>query len=765
MKNIYNTIITIFRSALLAILLVAGAEKLSAQSVGLVLSGGGAKGLYHIGVLRALEENGIPIDYIAGTSMGSIIGGMYASGYTIEEMEEVALSGDMVRWVTGGIDGKYNYYYRERDKITDIVSLAVTTEQEGSEVDMPRLKLPGSVMGTSEIDLALCNYFTQPSAAARGDFSRLMIPFFCVATDIENHRAVELHRGNLALAIRASMAIPIAFPPVEVDSVLMCDGGCYDNFPWQAMVNNYNPDILIGVSCVASHERIDKDASVIEQAMALITAPTNFNLPEDRSVFIQRAVDASVLDFSLAKEIMAQGYNDAIAAMPKIRDLTARRIEPGMFNKRRMAFRGEWPASKMGEITVSGLRTKQQELAETALNMGHNKERDTLPLTALQMGENYLTMLANLPLASEFPIIELNRETNRYDVAVRLNTKPNFDISIGGNISSTAFNQAYFGLRYRWIGRVMQSIEADILLGPVYTMARAKGRTTFIKDKPIYLYYGYNFNITNTLKGNFGNLSNVDNAEQMRTMENYLSLSLGSALSRKSIVDATLHVGRNGYRYAMEEYEKRQYTHFSYIGSQLSVERNTFDKPLFPTAGSRFSASAIYIYGRDERNTPGDHIDAIRKWYGAKVSWEHYIDFTHQGIFSLGYALEGVYTNHPELDSKEATELSAPHYSPLLHSRMVYMPEFRADHYVGVGLMPTIRIIDNFYARLSVYAMMRDKYLGKVMHYMSDFSLIYHTPVGPVSLALTKYDFHTKNNLYLTLNIGYAIFGNKGLFY
>ena len=83
----------------------------NAQSVGVVMSGGGAKGLYHIGVLRALEENGIPIDYISGTSMGSIIGGLYASGYTIREMEEIALSGDLSRWVSGSIDEKYNLLF------------------------------------------------------------------------------------------------------------------------------------------------------------------------------------------------------------------------------------------------------------------------------------------------------------------------------------------------------------------------------------------------------------------------------------------------------------------------------------------------------------------------------------------------------------------------------------------------------------------------------------------------------------------------------
>lgn len=93
------------------------------------------------------------------------------------------------------------------------------------------------------------------------------------------------------------------------------------------------------------------------------------------------------------------------------------------------------------------------------------------------------------------------------------------------------------------------------------------------------------------------------------------------------------------------------------------------------------------------------------------------------------------------------------------------MPEFRANRYVGVGIMPTARIYKNLYARLSLYAMARDRFDGKVMHYMSDLSFIYHTPIGPVSLALTKYNLHNSKNLYLTFNFGYAIFGRKGLYY
>lgn len=93
------------------------------------------------------------------------------------------------------------------------------------------------------------------------------------------------------------------------------------------------------------------------------------------------------------------------------------------------------------------------------------------------------------------------------------------------------------------------------------------------------------------------------------------------------------------------------------------------------------------------------------------------------------------------------------------------MPEFRANYYIGVGIMPTVRIINNLYTRLSAYMMVRDKYNGSNLHFMADFSVIYHTPIGPVSLSLTKYNFSSTNNLYLTFNFGYAIFGKKGLFY
>lgn len=745
----------------------------SAQRVGVVMSGGGAKGLYHIGVLRALEEHGIPIDYISGTSMGSIIGAMYAAGLSVEEMEAVALSGDLERWVSGRIDEKYRYYFVERDRISSMITLPIGSTKGDSDVRSRRLLLPDAMMSTAEINLALNSFFVQASTAAGNDFDNLMIPFRCMATDMTKHCAVELKSGDLARAVRASMALPVAFPPVEIDSVLMCDGGCYDNFPWRSLDEAFHPDILIGACCTETEPSLNKNSSVVEQIMALITKPTDYTLPEGRSVFIQRKVDASVLDFKRADEIMAAGYNDALAQMPQIKALVQRRMSKSDFDARREAFIAKCPKASIGELKISGLDDKQRRMAERMLSVDHARATDTLPMTNKEFGENYLVMLANSSIRSEFPSFEYNKETERYDVTLPLSVKPSFDIAVGGNISSTAFNQAYIGFQYSRLGNVNQSANLDILLGPVYSMARLKGRTTFIQHKTLYIDYSYNFTIHNTMKGNFGNLTEVDNAEQMRMMENYLSIAAGAAVNRKSVAEITVNSGRNSYGYQMEGYHKLQYTHFTYVAPGVEFERISLNKPLFPTSGSRFNVSAIYVYGSDKRDSrdgiinpsPEDRVNEIRQWWGGKVLWEQYFDVSHRGILSIGYAVEGVYTNHPTFDSKEATLLSSPEYAPLLHSRMIYMPEFRADRYLGVGLMPTVRLYDNLYARLSLYAMLRDRFNGALMHYMSDLSLIYHTPIGPISLALTKYDFSSMHNLYLTFNFGYAIFGKKGLHY
>ena len=165
-------------------MLLLAALPAAAQKVGVVMSGGGAKGLYHIGVLEALEENGVPIDYVAGTSMGSIIAAMYAAGYSPAEMRAIVKSGVVKEWVSGRIDpNKYMAYYRQVGSNPAFLSLRIDVESPSGK----RLRVPRNLISSTQIDMALTELFAPATAAADGDFDRLMVPFLCVASDL-NHR-------------------------------------------------------------------------------------------------------------------------------------------------------------------------------------------------------------------------------------------------------------------------------------------------------------------------------------------------------------------------------------------------------------------------------------------------------------------------------------------------------------------------------------------------------------------------------------------------
>lgn len=162
-------------------LLLASAA--SAQSVGLVLSGGGAKGLYHIGVIKALEQNEIPIDYVAGTSMGSIIAALYAAGYSPEEMRAIVDSGQVREWVSGRIDPRYASYYRQMQDQPSMLTLRLNLrdeERHRNDRNKSRLVLPSHLISSSQIDLALAGLLAPATTASDGDFDRLMVPFRCV---------------------------------------------------------------------------------------------------------------------------------------------------------------------------------------------------------------------------------------------------------------------------------------------------------------------------------------------------------------------------------------------------------------------------------------------------------------------------------------------------------------------------------------------------------------------------------------------------------
>ena len=197
-----------------------------AQTVGLVLSGGGAKGIAHIGIIKALEENNVPIDYVAGTSMGAIVGAWYAMGYTPDDMLNLILSDDFNLWSRGIFDERYVYYFKKPDPTPEIVTFNVAL-QDSTKFE-PHF-LPNSLINPFPMNYAFMSLFAPYSAQCDGNFDNLFVPFRAVASDVYHKRELVLRDGDLGDAVRASMSFPFVFKPIEIDSVLVCPLGYADD--------------------------------------------------------------------------------------------------------------------------------------------------------------------------------------------------------------------------------------------------------------------------------------------------------------------------------------------------------------------------------------------------------------------------------------------------------------------------------------------------------------------------------------------------------
>ncbi|MBQ5354234.1 MAG: patatin-like phospholipase family protein, partial [Alistipes sp.] len=634
------------------------------------------------------------------------------------------------------------------------------------EPNQSSMQLPTDFISSAQIDLALNEIFRPSSVAAGGDFDRLMVPFFCVAADMNARKQVVFRNGDLGEAIRASMSIPFVFKPLKKKDMLLYDGGVFNNFPWRQMVDIYKPDHIIGVKCTSGNKDVTENSSVIDQAMMFIMSHTDYDIPQDTNIFIDRVVDAGMLEFDKAEEIIAQGYEDTMARMDEILEKIPARRSADAVADRREEYLATLPEMTITQPVLEGLTPPQEQYVRAVMSA---RKRDNEPLkTFSDLKEGVYKLLAQRDFAMEYPQFEYDSLWHVFRPHLTLRKHPSLRGTIGGTLSSTAYNQVRVGLRYEHIGRVSVDAGANLYLGPVYNAGKIGGHLYLSPRRPVYFDLNYYFSARNTIYGNFGNLSRVDNTLRKRHREHFGSFSVGTATTNRSILQATFNGGQNYYLFEGDKHPTR----FSFISSRLQFRRSTLDNPISPVSGSRLDLSGIYVNGHDKWIDEFDyglirHFSERREWLGAKISWQHYLPFSDTRWFSFGYSIEGVYTNHPLFEDLRATCVSLPQYAPTTHSQMMYMPDYHSSRYVAAGLIPTFRLWDNLYLRTAFYAMYRRAEAGVTdqWQYIADISIMYRTIVGPVSLSVAKYGLKNGNNLYMSINFGYPLFAPKGTFY
>jgi NTE family protein len=289
------------------------ASQPSRPKTGIVLSGGGARGLAHIGVLKVLEEVNMPIDYIGGTSMGSIVGGLYASGYNAQQLEEIAMTTD---WV-----GLFSDESRRR-----YVPIEEKAENSKYMLSLPmrglNISLPGGLVSGQEASKMLAGLTWHVHHIQ--DFNELPIPFVCIATDLETGEAIVIRNGSLAEAMRASMTLPSIFTPARVEGRNALDGGIARNFPVVDVIE-MGADILIGVdvsTLMASSDSLFTLIDILNQTVSFQIERTTFAQRQLATVLLQPDMETiGMMSFEYTREIIDAGEAIARAHIDELRQI------------------------------------------------------------------------------------------------------------------------------------------------------------------------------------------------------------------------------------------------------------------------------------------------------------------------------------------------------------------------------------------------------------------------------------------------------------
>ena len=674
------------------------------QSVTVVMSGGGAKGLAHIGVLKALEEAEIPIDHVCGTSIGAIIGGLYAMGYSPDEMVGLFQAREFQYWSSGVIAPQYRYNINTMSNVdAENLSIGLSFGKRGL---VPQVT--SSYVPTQGMDLAFQEMFAQGTAVAGGDFSKLFVPFFCTASDVFKKKPKYFKKGDLGESIRASMTFPMYFKPIFIDSVLYFDGGLYDNFPWREAKATFNPDLIIG-SKVSSNYSMPDDESPVLQIEHMITDSTNYTIPNGIGTIIEiRAGNIGLLDFDKIEDIVKVGYDSTMQMVAKLRERIHRLADTVALAKRRREFRDNLPPLIIGRVDVSGLRQTQRGYVSRML------ESDKI-LTMDEFKIDYYRLLSDEVFVRLYPRLKFDNSRRNFKVDVDAKLRRTIDLGLGLSISSSMGTEAFVSASYSWLDFTSNLLYGNLYLGKFYNSAKLshiRAISTPFKV-PVSLQLHAVANRINYQSNNMIPMfSDVEKSYVVET-ENLGIAGLAAHLSSSSNLILYCTWGRKRVEY----YQKSDYgsldkpdkTNFSFTKLSARWEKHGLNARQYATAG-RGQVVSVSYYNGVERHAPGTTAPTLipekglvrHSFFTAFVHDESYYRLFHDRL-ALGLSCEFYWSTQQFFDNYYGTMAAMGQFTPTPHSSMLYLPHLRNTRYAALGLMPIIKITKSSHIRLEGY--------------------------------------------------------------
>ncbi len=740
--------------------------------MGLVLSGGGARGVAHIGMIQALEENGIPVNYIAGTSIGAVVGGLYSMGYSPKEMLELIKSKEFNNWMTGTIENKYIDFFGKPNPTPEIISTSISLKDT---IFNSAKILPNSLINPIQMNIAFLQLCAQYTAQCEGNFNNLFVPFRSVAADVNNRSPYVFKNGDLGDAIRTSMSFPFVFKAIKVEGKLLYDGGIYNNYPIDVMMKDFNPDYIIGAVVTDANEVID-DYDMVGQLKNMIMQPSNYKVPEDKGIqfdFDLRGVN--LLDFHKADSIYKIGYDGTIAKIEEIKKSISDRIEPFSISLKRSVFKSRTPVLRFREIEIYGATDVQKEYILKVLNQDGTKY-----FSLEDFKQGYYKLLSDKKITEIRPAAIYNYSDKSFKLILNVELENSVNISIGANVSSSTSNQLYLGLGYKNLNQFSQTYTADAFMGKILNAFRASSTFRFSGRTPQYFFtelatLNYNYYQNERL------FYQEDQPAFIKQHELFLKFRYGLPAFKNGKVEFGLSGGIIYDRYMQtksESFSDKSFDKSTYSMLNLSArfEHNNLNDKQYPTSGKRYyfigqAITGIESFRYADSSGLTSKRDVPLRYIQLSGGLENY-DLINDN-FVLGYKTDLLFNTKRLLDNYSASVIQAPSYTPTLHSKSSFNEAYRSNKYLAIGVIPIWKVRQNLFLRTDLYGFfpfeMLKQNADKSFHYsrswsnlqyIAETSVIYQLPFTSLSLFLNNYSY-PKGNWNFGVNIGFLLFGRR----
>lgn len=729
----------------------------------------------HIGIIRALEENNIPIDYIAGTSMGAIIGSLYAMGYSPDDMEELLRSPDFKRWYSGEVESRYEYYFKQNRPTPEFANIRFAF---GDSIRVKPQIIPTNLVNPIQMNLVFVELYAQATAACRGNFNNLFVPFRCVASDVYNKRPLIMRDGDVGDAVRASMSFPFVFKPIEIDSVLAYDGGIYNNFPTDVMMDDFHPDIIIG-SVVAANPGKPQEGNLMSQLENMIMQKTDYSIPDSLGIVMTfKYNDVNLLDFDRLKELHDIGYNRTMSLMDSIKGRIQRRESTENVRMRRMLYRSRLPQLRFRDIYIEGANAQQQSYIKKEF---HGDDHEIFTYEDLKRG--YFRLLADNMISEIIPHAVYDPGSDLYELHLNVKMEKNFFVRIGGSVSTTSSNQIYLGLGYQNLNYYSKELTLDGQLGKIYNNVQLMGRI----DLPTRIPTSFRL---------LGSISTFDYYKKDKLFsrnnrpsfnskdERFVKLMLALPFLANKRAEFGFGYGAltdNYYQSSVIDFsnDRADQSTYKLLGGSIGFYGSTVDSRQYATRGY-YEKLIAQVFTGHEWFAPGtsaaskDQEPVNKKgqsWLQISYMKEAYHRLASR--FVLGWMTEALYSSKNFSTNYTATMMQAGEFAPTPHSQLMYNEAFRANQYVSAGIKPIVVFNDMFHLRTEFYGFMpifpikrnemNQAYYGKAFsefQYMGELSLVCKLPFGAISAYVNHYS-SPNNEWNVGLTLGWQLFNYR----